>query len=61
MTRNHRQWHAWLWLVLGPILLLGFVVGLLSRPAPVLETAPFSDPENAKKSGIRPQPREVAP
>jgi hypothetical protein len=29
MTRNHRRWHAWGWLVLGP-LLVGFIAGLLA-------------------------------
>jgi hypothetical protein len=32
MTRNHRRWHAWVWLVLGPLLVGGFVVGLMARP-----------------------------
>jgi hypothetical protein len=40
MTRAHRRWHAWLWLVLGPLLAAGFIAGLLARPAPVSEPAP---------------------
>jgi hypothetical protein len=32
MTRNHRRWHAWGWFILGPLITLGFVVGLLARP-----------------------------
>jgi hypothetical protein len=31
MTRNHRRWHAWVWLVLGPLLAVSFVLGLLCR------------------------------
>lgn len=31
MTRDHRRWHFWLWLVLGPLLVAGFVAGLLAR------------------------------
>jgi hypothetical protein len=31
VTRNHRRWHFWLWLVLGPLLVAGFVAGLLAR------------------------------
>jgi len=61
MTRNHRRWHAWLWLLLGPLIVAGFVVGLLARPSPVFEPARFSDPEEAKKSDTKPQPREVVP
>jgi hypothetical protein len=34
MTRNHRRWHAWLWLLLGPLLVVGFVLAILARPAP---------------------------
>lgn len=32
MTRSHRRWHLILWLILGPVLLLGLVLGLLLRP-----------------------------
>jgi hypothetical protein len=32
MTRNHRRWHAWAWLVLGPVLAVAFAVSLLARP-----------------------------
>jgi len=61
MTRNHRRWHAWLWLLLGPLILAGFVVGLLARPARVFEPSSFSDPKEVEKTGTKPQPREVAP
>ena len=61
MTRNHRRWHAWVWLLLGPLIVAGFVVGLLARPAPVFETARFSEPAEAKKSDTIPLKREVAP
>ena len=61
MTRNHRRWHAWLWLLMGPLVVAGFVVGLLARPATVFETARFSEPAEAKKSDTIPQKREVAP
>ena len=61
MTRNHRRWHAWLWLLLGPLVVAGFVVGLLARSATVFETARFSEPTEAKKSDTIPLKREVAP
>jgi hypothetical protein len=28
MTREHRRWHFWMWLVLGPLLVLGFAIGI---------------------------------
>lgn len=34
MTRKHRRWHAWLWLVLGPLLAAGLVIGILARSSP---------------------------
>jgi hypothetical protein len=37
MTRNHRRWHAWLWLILGLLIVAGFVAGLWSRPTPVFD------------------------
>jgi hypothetical protein len=50
VTRNHRRWHAWVWLVLGPFLALGFVVGLLARPTPVVETTPGGIPKADSKT-----------
>jgi hypothetical protein len=61
MTRNHRRWHAWVWLLLGPLIVAGFVVGLLARPVPVFEPSQFSDVDEAMKAPTRPKPREVAP
>jgi hypothetical protein len=31
MTRSHRKWHLWLWLVLGPLTAAGLVLGLVLR------------------------------
>lgn len=61
MTRNHRRWHAWVWLVLGPFIALGFVVGLLARPAPVVEPAPLAAPGRIPKAAAKTQPREATP
>jgi hypothetical protein len=46
---------------MGPLVMAGFVVGLLARPAPVFETARFSEVDEAKKSDTIPLKREVAP
>jgi hypothetical protein len=46
---------------MGPLVVAGFVVGLLARPATVFETARFSEPDEAKKSDTLPLMREVAP
>jgi hypothetical protein len=61
MTRNHRRWHARVWLVLGPLLAVGFVVGLLARPTPVAEPAPLAAPGGVPKAAIQAEPREVTP
>jgi hypothetical protein len=61
MTRTHRQWHAWLWLFLSPILLTGFIVGAWTRRAPVIETPRLSPPRGVQKSSTEPQPGEVVP
>ena len=61
MTHNHRRWHAWAWLVLGPLLAVGFVVGLLARPTAVAEPAPLPAPGDAPKAGIQAPPREATP
>lgn len=31
MTRSHRRWHVWLWLVLGPLIALVFILSILLR------------------------------
>jgi hypothetical protein len=61
VTRNHRRWHAWVWLALGPFLALGFVVGLLARPTPVGEPTPLAAPGGAPKEDTKTPAREAAP
>ena len=61
MTHNHRRWHAWVWLVLGPVIALGFVVGLLARPTPVVEPAPFAAPGGIPKADSKTPAREATP
>jgi hypothetical protein len=61
MTRSLRQWHAWLWLLLGPLIVAGFVVGLLARSAPVFEPARISVPANARNPDAKPFTRKVVP
>jgi hypothetical protein len=61
MTRNHRRWHAWVWLVLGPLLVAGFVVGLLTRPAPVVEPARLAAPGGIPNADTKTRPGEVTP
>ncbi len=33
MTRAHRKWHAWLWLPLALLIVLGLAAALAVRPA----------------------------
>ena len=61
MTRNHRRWHAWVWLVLGPVIALGFVVGLLARPTPVVEPTPLAVPGGIPKADSKTAAREATP
>jgi len=61
VTRNHRRWHAWVWLVLGPFIALGFVVGLLARPTPVVEPTPRAAPGGIPKAERKTPAREVYP
>ncbi len=50
MRRGHRKAHLLLWLILGPVALIGLVVGIASRSeiptqeAPVVEDLPQSNP-----------------
>jgi hypothetical protein len=59
VTRRHRRWHAGLWLLLGPLLVAGFVVGVRARPAPIHEPARLVGPEGTEHT--TPLPREVVP
>ena len=61
MTRNHRRWHAWVWLVLGPFIVLGFVVGLLARPTPVVEPTHLAAPGGIPKADSKTPAREATP
>ena len=61
MTRNHRRWHAWVWLVFGPFIVLGFVVGLLARPTPVVEPTPLAAPGGIPKADTKTSPGEATP
>jgi hypothetical protein len=61
MTRNHRRWHAGFWLVLGPVLVAGFVAGLLARPTPVAQPAPSAAPGGAGNVDLRPKQPGVTP
>jgi hypothetical protein len=61
MTRNHRRWHAWVWLVLGPFIVLGFVVGLLARPTPAVEPTPLAAPGGTPKADSKTPAREATP
>jgi hypothetical protein len=54
MTRNHRRWHAWIWLILGPLLAIGFAVGLRARPVPVVEAG-------IPKAALKNSSRETSP
>jgi hypothetical protein len=47
MTRRHRRWHLWLWLVLTPLLAAGLSLALASRHTPIPE-------QHAEKKGTHP-------
>jgi hypothetical protein len=32
MTRSHRRWHLWLWLVLGPLVAAALILSVVRRP-----------------------------
>ena len=61
MTLNHRRWHVWVWVILAPLLVTGFVFGLLTRAVPVYETAHSLNHGETSKPGSNPQSREVTP
>ena len=42
MTRSHRNWHFWIWLVIGPMLVTGLAAGILLRPK--LQVGPSAPP-----------------
>jgi hypothetical protein len=44
MTYAHRRWHAWVWLLLGPLIWAGLVAAALLRPAPETEGAGLDPP-----------------
>lgn len=31
MTHRHRAWHAWAWMIVGPLVLVGLAAGLINR------------------------------
>jgi hypothetical protein len=43
MTYSHRRWHAWLWVLLGPLVWAGFLAGAFLQPA--------AEPKGARRSG----------
>jgi hypothetical protein len=61
MTINHRRWHAWLWLVLAPVLAVSFALGLRARPVPVSEPVHFAQPGAGPAVGASATAREVTP
>ncbi len=61
MMRNHRAWHAWTWLVLGPFLAAAFVVGLLARPKPTVEPGALAAPAKVPEAAGLAHPREATP
>lgn len=31
MIRAHRRWHLWLWLIFGPLIVLGLLLSVVQR------------------------------
>lgn len=39
MTRAQRTFHAWIWTLLGPLILIGLTAALLGRPPQIADSA----------------------
>lgn len=63
MTRSLRRWHAYLWLALGPLFLLGLLLALAARPpVPVQsETSSSADRFNSAAPAVKSPAAEVRP
>lgn len=55
MRRKHRKVHRIMWLILGPLAILGLVVGVMNR-API---PPQDSPLNVRLPDAAPPSREV--
>ena len=58
MIRSARRRHALIWLVVGPLILVGFALAVAWRPAPAISSGPVpvaqADDSNATESGVNP-------
>jgi len=63
MTRSQRRWHSWLWLVLGPLTVVGLLLALSARP-PVATRSQASSavtPTNGGEPAVNPPAVEGRP
>jgi hypothetical protein len=54
MTRSHRHWHAWLWALLGPLLVAGFIAGIRARSQPADERDRSREPAKTPALEVKP-------
>jgi hypothetical protein len=40
MTLRHRHWHLWMWLVLGPVVVIGLIISWNASPLTPGPSAP---------------------
>ena len=38
MRRSHRTWHAWIWRLLAPLILIAAYIGIQSKPETPIES-----------------------
>ena len=58
MIRSARRRHALIWLVVGPLILVGFVLAVAWRPAPAISSGPVpvapADRSTTTETGVNP-------
>lgn len=56
MTRSQRRWHTWLWLALGPLIVIGLLTALSARPpiATQSQVSSIAPPANGVEPAVKP-------
>lgn len=63
MTRSQRRWHIWLWLALGPLIVVGLLTALSARPpiATQSQVPSITPPANGVEPAVEPPIVEGSP